>query len=193
MEIILSKFKNGLKIKNALSNVYLYLEEIKSSDAKNIYQVGANLNPKNAIWKFRNACNDYAFITSLTDQGKILYLTCTEDNNIEPRNFTGADNQKFYIQYKEKGHYFIKSKISKNKFCIELKGNKVGINDKVKQGPLNDSLEQKWIFEAIENVNKETKLKSANLNKNENEKKEKVVKTVIYTDKELVHTIVFVK
>ena len=37
------------------------------------------------------------------------------------------------------------------------------------------------------------KLKSANANSKTNEKKEKVVKTVIYKDDELVHTVVYVK
>ena len=97
------------------------------------------------------------------------------------------------VHYKEKGIYLIKSRISKNKFGIELKNNKIGINDKLKQAPINGSPEQNWIFEAIEINNKTTKLKAANVNNNMNEKSEKVVKTVIYKDDELVHTVVFVK
>ena len=106
---------------------------------------------------------------------------------------SGENNQKFYIQYKEKGIYLIKSRISKNKFGLELENNKIGINNKLKQGPINGSPEQNWIFEAIEDSNKITKLKAANVNNNMNEKSEKVVKTVIYKDDELVHTVVFVK
>ena len=53
MEIILNKFKNGFSLKNAYSNLYLYLEEIKSSEAKNIYQLGSNPESKNAIWKLK--------------------------------------------------------------------------------------------------------------------------------------------
>ncbi len=63
----------------------------------------------------------------------------------------------------------------------------------MKQAPINGSPEQNWIFEAIEINNKTTKLKAANVNNNMNEKSEKVVKTVIYKDDELVHTVVFVK
>ncbi len=133
------------------------------------------------------------YISSTTIQGEELFLTVAEDNNIEPKKFTGENNQKFYIQYKEKGLYLIKSRISKNKFGIELKNNKIGINDKLKQAPINGSPEQNWIFEAIEINNKTTKLKAANVNNNMNEKSEKVVKTVIYKDDELVHTVVFVK
>ena len=133
------------------------------------------------------------YISSTTIQGEELFLTVAEDNNIEPKKFTGENNQKFYIQYKEKGLYIIKSRISKNKFGIELKNNKIGINDKLKQAPINGSPEQNWIFEAIEINNKTTKLKAANVNNNMNEKSEKVVKTVIYKDDELVHTVVFVK
>ena len=62
----------------------------------------------------------------------------------------------------------------------------------MKQVPINDSPEQNWIFEVIEDHNKSTKLKAANVN-NMNEKSEKVVKTVIYKVDELVHTVVFVK
>ena len=122
-----------------------------------------------------------------------MFLTVTEDNNIEPKKFTEENNQKFYIQYKEKGIYLIKSRISKNKFGLELENNKIGINNKLKQGPINGSPEQNWIFEAIEDKTKTNKLKAANVNNNMNEKSEKVMKTIIYKDDELVHTVVFVK
>ena len=148
---------------------------------------------KKATWKLKQADNGYLYVSSTTIQGEELFLTVTEDNNIEPKKFTGENNQKFYIQYKEKGIYLIKSRISKNKFGIELKNNKIGINDKLKQAPINGSPEQNWIFEAIEDSSKTTKLKASNVNNNMNEKSEKVVKTVIYKDDELVHTVVFVK
>ena len=192
MENILNQFKNGFKFKNALSHLYLYLEEIKSSEAQNVYRIGSSLDSKKAIWKLKEEENGYLYI-STTIQGEELFLTVAEDNIIEPKKFTGEINQKFYIQYKEKGIYLIKSRISKNKFGIELKNNKIGINDKLKQAPINGSPEQNWIFEAIEINNKTTKLKAANVNNNMNEKSEKVVKTVIYKDDELVHTVVFVK
>jgi hypothetical protein len=193
MENILNQFKNGFKFKNALSHLYLYLEEIKSSEAQNVYRIGSSLDSKKAIWKLKEEENGYLYISSTTIQGEELFLTVAEDNNIEPKKFTGENNQKFYIQYKEKGLYLIKSRISKNKFGIELKNNKIGINDKLKQAPINGSPEQNWIFEAIEDSNKITKLKATNVNNNMNEKSEKVVKTVIYKDDELVHTVVFVK
>ena len=193
MENLLNQFKNGFKFKNALSNLYLYLEEIKSSESQNVYRIGSSLDSKKAIWKLKEEENGYLYISSTTIQGEELFLTVAEDNIIEPKKFTGEINQKFYIQYKEKGIYLIKSRISKNKFGIELKNNKIGINDKLKQAPINGSPEQNWIFEAIEDSNKITKLKAANVNNNMNEKSEKVVKTVIYKDDELVHTVVFVK
>ena len=193
MENILNQFKNGFKFKNALSHLYLYLEEIKSSEAQNVYRIGSSLDSKKAIWKLKEEENGYLYISSTTIQGEELFLTVAEDNNIEPKKFTGENNQKFYIQYKEKGLYLIKSRISKNKFGIELKNNKIGINDKLKQAPINGSPEQNWIFEAIEDSSKITKLKAANVIKDMNEKSEKVVKTVIYKDDELVHTVVFVK
>ena len=193
MERLLNQFKNGFKLKNALSNLYLYLEEIKSSEAQNVYRIGSIPDSKKATWKLKQGENGYLYISSTTIQGEELFLTITEDNDIEPKKFTGENNQKFYIQYKEKGLYLIKSRISKNKFGIELKNNKIGINDKLKQAPINGSPEQNWIFEAIEINNKTTKLKAANVNNNMNEKSEKVVKTVIYKDDELVHTVVFVK
>ena len=192
MERLLNQFKNGFKIKNALSNLYLYLEEIKSSEAQNVYRIGSIPDSKKATWKFKQGENGYLYISSTTIKGEELFLTVTEDNNIEPKKFTGENNQKFYIIYKEKGIYLIKSRISKNKFGLELENNKIGINNKLKQGPINGSPEQNWIFEAIEDKTKTNKLKAANVN-NMNEKSEKVVKTVIYKDDELVHTVVFVK
>ena len=193
MEKILDRFKNGFKIKSPLSNLYLYLEEIISSEENKMYKIGAESNPKNNIWKLRDAGNDYVFISCSNDFGSMLYLTCIDNNNIEPKKFTGEDNQKFYINYKEKGLFLIRSKISKNKYAIELKNNKIGINDKVKQGPVNGSMEQNWLFESIENKNKTNKLKAANVNNNMDDKHEKVVKTVIYKDDECVHTVIFVK
>ena len=156
MENLLNQFKNGFKFKNALSHLYLYLEEIKSSEAQNVYRIGSSLDSKKAIWKLKEEENGYLYISSTTIQGEELFLTVAEDNNIEPKKFTGENNQKFYIQYKEKGLYLIKSRISKNKFGIELKNNKIGINDKLKQAPINGSPEQNWIFEAIEINNKTT-------------------------------------
>ena len=195
MERLLNQFKNGFKIKNALSNLYLYLEEIKSSEAKNVYRIGIGSihNSKKSTWKLKQGENGYLYISSTTIQGEELFLTVTEDNNIEPKKFTEENNQKFYIQYKEKGIYLIKSRISKNKFGLELENNKIGINNKLKQGPINGSPEQNWIFEAIEDKTKTNKLKAANVNNNMNEKSEKVMKTIIYKDDELVHTVVFVK
>ena len=193
MEKILDRFKNGFKIKSPLSNLYLYLEEIISSEENKMYKIGAESNPKNNIWKLRDAGNDYVFISCSNDFGSMLYLTCIDNNNIEPKKFTGEDNQKFYINYKEKGLFLIRSKISKNKYAIELKNNKIGINDKVKQGPVNGSMEQNWLFESIENKNKTNKLKAANVNNNMDGEHEKVVKTVIYKDDECVHTVIFVK
>ena len=193
MERLLNQFKNGFKFKNALSHLYLYLEEIKSSEAQNVYRIGSSLDSKKAIWKLKEEENGYLYISSTTIQGEELFLTVAEDNNIEPKKFTGENNQKFYIQYKEKGIYLIKSRISKNKFGLELENNKIGINDKLKQAPINGSPEQNWIFESIEDSSKITKLKAANVNNDMNEKSEKVVKTVIYKDDELVHTVVFVK
>ena len=195
MERLLNQFKNGFKIKNALSNLYLYLEEIKSSEAKNVYRIGIGSIPdsKKSTWKLKQGENGYLYISSTTIQGEELFLTVTEDNNIEPKKFTEENNKKFYIQYKEKGIYLIKSRISKNKFGLELENNKIGINNKLKQGPINGSPEQNWIFEAIEDKTKTNKLKAANVNNNMNEKSEKVMKTIIYKDDELVHTVVFVK
>ena len=116
MENILNQIKNGFKFKNALSHLYLYIEEIKSSEAQNVYRIGSSLDSKKAIWKLKEEENGYLYISSTTIQGEELFLTVAEDNNIEPKKFTGENNQKFYIQYKEKGLYLIKSRISKNRF-----------------------------------------------------------------------------
>ena len=183
----------GFRVKNTSSNLYLYLEKIQSSEEINIYQLGTEINPRKNIWKLRDAGNNYLFISVSNENGNIYYLTCTENNNIEPRKFTGEDNQKFFIHIINKVYFKIRTKISKYKYALELKDNTIGLNDRVKQGPIKDSPEQNWIFEPIEIKNETIKLKSANANSKTNEKKEKVVKTVIYKDDELVHTVVYVK
>ena len=193
MENLLNKFKNGFRVKNISSNLYLYLEKIQSSEEINIYQLGTEINPRKNIWKLRDAGNNYLFISVSNENGNIYYLTCTENNNIEPRKFTGEDNQKFFIHIINKVYFKIRTKISKYKYALELKDNTIGSHDRVKQGPIKDSPEQNWIFEPIEIKNETIKLKSANANSKTNEKKEKVVKTVIYKDDELVHTVVYVK
>ena len=183
----------GFRVKNTSSNLYLYLEKIQSSEEINIYQLGTEINPRKNIGKSRDAGNNYLFISVSNENGNIYYLTCTENNNIEPRKFTGEDNQKFFIHIINKVYFKIRTKISKYKYALELKDNTIGLNDRVKQGPIKDSPEQNWIFEPIEIKNETIKLKSANANSKTNEKKEKVVKTVIYKDDELVHTVVYVK
>ena len=191
MENLLNKYKNGFRIKNSLSNLYLYLEEIQSSEMDKIYQLGAELNSNNTIWKLIEAEDGYLYIKTSTQIGESFYLTCTENNNIEPRKFTGEDNQKFIVQSRGKDLYMIRTKITKNKYVIELQDKKIGINDKIKQGISKHSSEQQWIFEPIENKTKTVKLKAANPNMET--KQEKIVKTVIYKDDELIHTIVYVK
>ena len=191
MENLLNKYKNGFRIKNSLSNLYLYLEEIQSSEMDKKYQLGAEPNSNNTIWKLIEAEGGYLYIKTSTQIGESFYLTCAENNNIEPRKFTGEDNQKFIVQSRGKDLYIIRTKITKNKYVIELQDKKIGINDKVKQGISKHSPEQQWIFEPIENKAKAIKLKASNPNMET--KQEKVVKTVIYKDDELVHTIVYVK
>ena len=187
MENLLIKYKNGFRIKNSLSNLYLYLEEIQSSEGGKTYQLGAELNPNNTVWKLREAEGGYVYIKISTPVGD-FYLTCTENNNIESGKFIGGDNQKFIVQSRGKDLFIIRTKISQNKYVIELKDKKIGINDKVKQAISKHSPEQHWIFEPIEN---KIKLKAANPNMET--KHEKVVKTVVYKGDELVHTIVYVK
>ena len=67
MERLLNQFKNGFKIKNALSNLYLYLEEIKSSEAKNVYRIGIGSIPdsKKSTWKLKQGENGYLYIYHL--------------------------------------------------------------------------------------------------------------------------------
>ena len=193
MENLLNKFKNGFRVKNAKSNLYLYLEKIQTSEEENVYKLGAEINPRNNIWKLRDAGNNYLYILVTNENGAVYYLTCTENNNIEPRKFTGEDNQKFFVHSNNKVYFKIRTKTSKNRYALELKDNTIGLNDKVMQEIIKNSPEQDWVFEPIE-VKKETfKLKSANVNGNTNEKKEKVVRTVIYKDDDLVHTVVYVK
>ena len=186
MENLLIKFKSGLKIKNILSNLYLHLVEINSSEKEALFKLGTDIFPKNTVWKLTDAGNDYVYISSNIKDGTSLYLTCTENNLVEPKVFSGGDNQKFYIHNRQKGIFIIKAKIAKNKFGIELKDNKIGFDDKVKVGPINGSKEQNWIFEEVEKEKKSNKLKSGSNDL-------KVVKTVIYKDEELIHTVVYVE
>ena len=88
MENLLNKFKNGFRVKSALSNLYLYLERIQSSEETSIYQLGTDAEPKNSIWKIKEAGNNYLYIFASNGNGGEYYLTCTENNNIEPRKKT---------------------------------------------------------------------------------------------------------
>ena len=193
MENLLNKFKNGFRFKSALSNLYLYLERIQSSEETSFYQLGTDTNPKNNIWKIKDAGNNYLYISVSNGNGGEYYLTCADNNNIEPRKFTGEESQKFFIHIKDKNFYKIRTKISRNRYALELKNNTIGINYIIKQGSINDSHEQNWIFEPLGIKNETIKLKAVNANCKTNEKKEKVVKTVIYKDDELIHTVVYVK
>ena len=191
MENLLARFMNGIRIKNSQSNLHLHIEEIKSSENKAIYKLRTDISPKNTIWTLKEAGNEYFYISSNSENGTPLYLTCVENNIVEPKEFTGEDNQKFYLHHKQKDEYVIKVKAAKNKFGIELKNNRIGMDDKVEIGAVNGTKEQNWIFEAIEKEKKSKKLKA--VNNPINEKIGKVTKTVIYKDDELIHTVVYVK
>jgi hypothetical protein len=92
------------------------------------------------------------------------------------------------ITENQDGSYVIKTKITNNESAVEVSNYGKSSGDNVQQWTLNDYPNQNWIFEQ---VSMSTKLKGNNTKSSK--KETEIVKTEIYKNDELVHTVVFVK
>ena len=97
-------------------------------------------------------------------------------------------DKKFYITENSDGSYIIRTKVTNNESAVEIANAGKGSGDNVQQWTLNDYSNQNWIFEQ---VSMSVKLKGKN--SKSSKKKSEIIKTEIYKNDELIHTVVFVK
>ena len=181
------------RIKNVNSGLYMQVEGAKQANGTNVQQWGTTGDTIHDIWKLVDAGSGYFYLISQIGNGNTYYLNVVGNNtgngtNIEINRYTGGDSQKFYITQNSDGSYIIKTKITNNGSAVEIADSGKGNGVNIQQWSLNNYPNQDWIFEP---TTMSLKLKGKN-NSSEKNKKE-VIKTEIFKDKDLVHTIVFVK
>ena len=144
------------------------------------------------VWKLIDAGSGYYYLVSQIGDGKTYYLnvaggSASNGTNVEISQSTG-DSQKFYITENADGSYTIRTKVTNNGSAVEIADDGKGSGDNVQQWSLNNYPNQDWIFEQV-SMSVKLKVKNTKLPK----KEEEIVKTEIYKDDGLVHTVVFVK
>ena len=183
------------RIKNANSGLYMEVEGAKQANGTNVQQREATGNSTRNIWKLIDAGSGYFYLVSQIGDGKTYYLNVAGNSasngaNIEINNYTGRDSQKFYITKNSDDSYIIKTKITNNSSAVEIADAGKGSGDNVQQWGLNDFRNQDWIFE-LATMNE--KLKGKNDNNSEKINEKEVIRTEIFKNKDLVHTVVFVE
>ena len=187
-----SELTNGAtyRIKNVNSSLYMQVDSAKQANGTNVKQLGASDKSAHDVWKLVNADSGYYYLISQIGDGNTYYLNVSgsssvNGSNIEINKFTGEDSQKFLLTKNSDGSYIIKTKVSNNQSAVEVANGGKGSGENIQQWNLNNYPNQNWIFESAS-----VKLRA----KNDLPKKEEdIVKTEIYKDDGLVHTVVFVK
>ena len=181
------------RIRNVNSNLYMQVEGAKEENGTNIQQWGTTGDSIHDIWKLMDAGNGYYFIISQIGDGNTYYLnvsgnTNKDGANVEIYQATEEDSQKFLITENSDGSYIIKTKISNNQSAVEVAAYGTGPGDNIQQWTLTGHQSQNWIFEPVSNPHSTLLLYSKKI-----EKKEEIIDTKIYKEKDFVHTVVFVK
>ena len=181
------------RIRNVNSNLYMQVEGAKEEDGANIQQWGTTGDSIHDIWKLVDAGSGYYYLISQIGDGNTFYLnvagnSTSDGANVEIYKATQGDSQKFLITQNSDGSYTIKTKITNNQSAVEVAAYGTGSGDNVQQWSLTGHESQSWSFESVANPHASLLLKSSN-----SEKKEEIVETKIYREKDCVHTVVFVK
>ena len=112
-------------------------------------------------------------------------MTCNGHDLVDYDKSTGGDSQKFMLTKNSDGSYIIKTKVSNNQSAVEVANAGKGSGENIQQWSLNNYPNQNWIFESAS-----VKLRAKN---NLPKKDKEIVKTEVYKNDGLVHTVVFVK
>ena len=181
------------RIKNVNSNLYMQVASAKQANGTNVQQWGTTGDSVHDVWKLVDAGSGYYYLVSQIGDGNTYYLNVASGStgngtNIEIYQYSGGDSQKFLITENSDGSYIIKTKVTNNASAVEIANAGKGSGDNVQQWTLNDYPNQNWIFEQVS-----LSMKLRGKNSKSSEKEKEVVKTEIYKNDGLVHTVVFVK
>ena len=155
----IASFKNGttFKIKNVNSGLYMQVAGGTAENGTNVQQWGTNDTSIHDIWKTIEAGNGYYYLISAVGDGGSFALDVeskgtANGTNIEIYKYNPSSlNQQYLITQNGDGSYIIKTRITNNNSCVEIKdaGNQSG--DNVQQWALNGHPCQNWIFEPVAN------------------------------------------
>ena len=192
------KLLNGgiFRIKNVNSGLFMQVEKVEEENGINAQQGEINDNSSNDIWKLIYVGNGHYNIISQIQDGNSYYLNVEGNStkngtNIEISKSNDGDSQKFYLTENSDGSYIIKTKITKEASAVEVSNYGKNSGDNIQQWRLNNRTSQNWLFIPIKNKNE--KLHCKNKKIIDNSTNNEIVKTEVYKNDGIIHTVVFVK
>ena len=149
-----AEFKDGeiFKLRNINSGLYMQVEGGAAENGTKLQQWATLDGTTHDLWKIKKADKGYYYLYSGVGDGNTFVLDVTGKNTangttLEINQFSGEDSQQFSIVDNNNGSYIIKSKITDNISCVEIKDGGLQSGDKVQQWELSGLQWQKWEFE----------------------------------------------
>jgi len=149
-----AEFKDGeiFKLRNINSGLYMQVEGGAAENGTKLQQWATLDGTTHDLWKIKKADKGYYYLYSGVGDGNTFVLDVTGKNTangttLEINQFIGEDSQQFSIVDNNNGSYIIKSKITDNISCVEIKDGGLQSGDKVQQWEFSGLQWQKWEFE----------------------------------------------
>jgi len=149
-----AEFKDGeiFKLRNINSGLYMQVEGGAAENGTKLQQWATLDGTTHDLWKIKKADKGYYYLYSGVGDGNTFVLDVTGKNTangttLEINQFSGEDSQQFSIVDNNNGSYIIKSKITDNISCVEIKDGGLQSGDKVQQWEFSGLQWQKWEFE----------------------------------------------
>ena len=152
-----AEFKDGeiFKLRNVNSGLYMQVERGAAENGTKLQQWATLDGTTHDLWKIKKADKGYYYLYSGVGDGNTFVLDVTGKNTangttLEINQFSGEDSQQFSIVDNNNGSYIIKSKITDNISCVEIKDGGLQSGDKVQQWEFSGLQWQKWEFEPLQ-------------------------------------------
>jgi len=149
-----AEFKDGeiFKLRNINSGLYMQVEGGAAENGTKLQQWATLDGTTHDLWKIKKADKGYYYLYSGVGDGNTFVLDVTGKNTangttLEINQFSGEDSQQFSIVDNNNGSYIIKSKITDNIICVEIKDGGLQSGDKVQQWEFSGLQWQNWEFE----------------------------------------------
>ena len=149
-----AEFKDGeiFKLRNINSGLYMQVEGGAAENGTKLQQWATLDGTTHDLWKIKKADKGFYYLYSGVGDGNTFVLDVTGKNTangttLEINQFSGEDSQQFSIVDNNNGSYIIKSKITDNISCVEIKDGGLQSGDKVQQWEFSGLQWQNWEFE----------------------------------------------